>query len=158
MGKSGIKKEKNKKTKVARNKKKTKRSLKDTLNPLKIPRVRREFIDADYLNKLSETELEWYSKFIDEYVGANIKKSKKVNRVLTRHLHRTNEQAKQIFDMNNRRNNDVYGVTKINGLLSDIDTVKGYGEIGRLHNPDLVEDALIAMIDNQDSLPPEDSE
>ena len=123
-----------------------------------MPRVRREFVDADYLDKLSVSELEWYRKFIDEYIGANVKKSKKVNRVLTRHLHRTNEQAKELYDSNNRRNNDVHGVTKINGLLSDIDTVKGVGEIGRLHNPELVEDAMIALLDNRDSLPPEDSE
>jgi hypothetical protein len=139
-------------------KKKSKRTLKDSLNPAKMPRVRREFVDADYLDKLNIEELEWYSKFTDEYIGANIKKSKKTNRVLTRHLHRTNEQAKSVFDSNNRRNNDVYGVTKINGLLSNIDTTKGWGEMGSMSNPGLVEDALIALLDNRDSLPPEDSE
>lgn len=142
-------------SKRLKRKSKKKRSIKDTLNPQKIPKVRREFIDADYLHLLSEKDLQYYAKFIDEYVGANIKKNKKKN-IAKGHIHKKNEHAKDIFDSNNRRNNDVYGVTKINGLLTHYEGMKH--ELGRLNKPELVEEALIAMIDNKDSHPPEDEE
>jgi hypothetical protein len=122
----------------------------DNLNPTKAPRVRKELLDADYLNKLSDKDLEWYAKFMSEWAGANIKKSKKTKRPLTRHLHKSNAKAKEIFDANNHRNNDVHGVTKANGLLYDISKERDY-----ITNPSLTEDALIAMIDNKDVIPPE---
>ena len=140
-------------------KKKPVRQAKDSLNFSKIPKVRREFVDADYLEMLKRDHpeaYEWYAKFIDEYIGANIKKSKKTNAPLARHLHRSNKLAKSVFDANNRRNNDVYGVTKANGLLGNVDSYGG--ELGRLNNPENVENAMIAILDQRDYLPSEEDE
>lgn len=117
--------------------------------------MRKELLDADYLNKLSDKDLEWYAKFMSEWAGANIKKSKKTNAPLTRHMHRSNKQAKEIFDANNKRNNDVFGVTKANNLLYDIAVEKDGWD---LTNHNLTEDALIAMIDNKDVMPPDEDD
>lgn len=148
-------------------KKRTRKSV-DSLNKSKIPKVRHELVDADYLDRIKHTHpeaYEYYAKFIDEYVGANIKKSKKTNAPLARHLHRSNALAKSVYDANNRRNNDVLGVTKINGLLwrigsgdGDFTSVGGFGELGKLNNPGLIEDAMIAIIDQRDYLPENDDD
>lgn len=90
------------------------------LDPLYMPRVRREFADQDYVNELSDEEREWLSKFNSEYYGAAITKTKQ-GTVKKKHLHTKTEHAKEIYDNNNRRNNDLYGVTRINGLLSNLE-------------------------------------
>lgn len=85
-----------------------------------MPRVRREFVDHDYVKTLSEEEKDWLSKFDSEYYGASIKKTKK-GTIRKEHLHSVDETyAKELYDANNKRNNDVYGVTRINGLLENM--------------------------------------
>lgn len=118
----------------------------DSLKPSKVPRVRQELLDADYLGKLSKDELLWYAKFMDEYVGANITKNKETNRVAAGHLHRRNDQRKAIFKANNDRNNDVHSVNKANNLLYNIET---QNDGWYIHNAELTELATIANIDNK---------
>ncbi len=90
--------------------------------------------------------MEWYAKFISEYVGANIRKNKKTNRVEKGHVHRKNAHVKAIYDANNRRNNDVHSVTKINGLLSDIHS---YEDGWYIHNAELTEKAMHQSIEDK---------
>jgi hypothetical protein len=91
------------------------------LDPIYMPRVRREFVDHDYVKQLTDAEKDWLSKFDSEYYGASIKKTKK-GTIRKEHLHSQDDSyAKQLYDANNKRNNDLYGVTRINGLLENID-------------------------------------
>jgi hypothetical protein len=90
------------------------------LDPIYMPRVRREFVDHDYINELNNEEKDWLSKFDSEYYGASIQKTKTGN-IKKKHIHDKNEHAKELYDSNNKRNNDLYGVTRINGLLENID-------------------------------------
>lgn len=113
------------------------------LRPEYAPKVRRELLDADYLQKLSPEELAWYNQFIDEYVGASVKKNKNGS-VKKGHLHNTKALAKDCYDRNNLRNNDVLGVSKANGLLHDIYNQEDGWYITQTG---LQEDALIAEID-----------
>ena len=53
-------------------KKNKKKKTFHALNPYANPKVRREFIDVDYVDKLSDKEKEWLNKFMDEYNGANL--------------------------------------------------------------------------------------
>lgn len=121
-----------------------------SLNPANVPRVRQELVDADYLKQLNEAETRWLAQFTDEYVNAAISKNSR-GRVKSGHLHNTAALAKECYDANNRRNNDVHGVTKANHLLYNIDQVGGEDEDGwNINNPSLTEDALIARIEEAD--------
>lgn len=99
-----------------------------SLNGQSIPRVRRDLLDADYLDKLTPEELRWYAQFMDEWAGANIKKSKRTKKPVRGHLHDTNELAKSCFDANNKRNNDVYSISKATGRLDFFDPVRFFTE------------------------------
>ena len=136
-----------------------KRSLKknvryESLFPQSNTKVRKELLDCDYLDKLSSEDLKWYAQFTDEYVSAAIKKNKKGS-VLKGHIHYTNELAKKCYDANNLRNKDLYGVTKANHLLRDLDmrldNGDGDNEIGGLKNPQLMEDYILNDIDQKRS-------
>lgn len=83
-------------------------------------KVRHELLDADYLKKLSKKELAWYAQFTDEYVGGAVSKDKATGEVLKGHIHNTPELAKKCYDDNNRRNSDLYSVTKANNLMTSM--------------------------------------
>lgn len=131
--------------------KKKKRKYKniDSLNKAKNTRVRGEFIDYDYVKELDENELEWLAKFNNEYYGAAVKKTK-TGRVAPGHLHRRMDQAKEIYDNNNRRNNDVHGVSKVNVGLTELDSEINARDGWYITNEDLTEEATIANIENQE--------
>ena len=64
------------------------------------------------------------------------------------HLHTKKSHAKDIFDSNNRRNNDVLGVTKINGLLEgDIYGTALKTDVWHETDPNLTEETLNWTID-----------
>lgn len=106
-----------------------------------LPRVRREFLDQDYLKSLSPQELAWLNKFMGEYYGANLDFKN-----LKNNLHKTKKLKKDCTDRNNKQNNDLYGVTKTNGLLK---TISSYEEDDFVGNPDILELALSGKIDKQ---------
>jgi hypothetical protein len=114
-----------------------------------MPRVRREFVDHDYVSQLSPSEKDWLSKFDSEYYGASIKKTKK-GTIRKEHLHSVNDgYAKQLYDANNKRNNDLFGVTRINGLLENIE-----GQHDGIGIADYTksEDAMVALINQKQEL------
>jgi len=76
---------------------------------------------------------------IGEYYGANLDFKN-----LRKNLHKSKRLKKDCTDRNNRQNNDIYGVTKINGLLYDI---AEFNKQESSDNPNLTEDALIEFID-----------
>jgi hypothetical protein len=127
----------------------------DSLNPGKAPRVRKELLDADYLDKLSEEELKWYAQFTDEWTAGAVHKTK-AGKVKAGYLHNTEALAKSVYDANNWRNNDVLGVSKANNLLRPIQMTAGPGdsdnEVDNVYNTSMVEQAMVAIIDEQDRL------
>lgn len=148
------KKSEQKKTKPKKRFKKPKREVLDSLKPNKNPKVRRELMDADYLHKLEEKDLNYYAKFMGEWAGAAIKKDKKTGRVAKGHLHTRKDQAKELYDSNNRRNNDILGVSRANSLLSHIEGLVNAndtenGEITRIYDSSLVQTAIASAIDEK---------
>lgn len=121
----------------------------DALVPQKNPRVRREHLDADYLKKLPPEILKYYAQFVDEYIHGSIKKDK-MGRVITGHLHNTNELAKKCVDANNYRNNDVYSVGRANNFVHNIDPIIDNKDGWYITNHQLTEDAIIAQLDSED--------
>lgn len=145
------------KTKKKTTKKKAKKSFKlkknvrmKSLEAKNMPKVRAELLDADYLKQLSEDELRWYAQFTDEYVGANIQKTK-AGKVKAGYLHSTKELAKDCYDRNNRRNYDIYSVSRANGLLYDVERESNENDGWYITNSELTEDALISDLEKQDS-------
>jgi hypothetical protein len=83
-----------------------------------------------------------------EMIGGGYKPSKKEGKPKKGHIHKTKEQAKSIFDDNNKRNNDVYGVTKINGLLEmDLAGLAMNRDIWNDTDPNITEDVMLLSID-----------
>lgn len=158
MTKSKVKKKKSKvksKKQPTKNDSPTKGLKRNTryksLDPVYAPRTRKELIDYDYVNQLSDDEKKWLAQFTDEWAGAAVEKNS-VGNVKPGHLHRTNKLAKDCYDRNNRRNNDVLGVTKAVGLLSDINTYVDEKLDGwYITNSELTEDALLAHLDEKNS-------
>jgi hypothetical protein len=122
----------------------------EALDPKYAPRTRKELLDADYLKKLSPEELEWYAQFTDEWAGASVSKTKS-GKIKAGYLHNTKELAKDCYDRNNRRNNDVLGVTKANSLLSEISNELNKNDGFYITDPELTEDALIHRIEEKEN-------
>ncbi|NDE09873.1 MAG: hypothetical protein EBZ95_04815 [Chitinophagia bacterium] len=127
-----------------------------SLYPANMPKVRREFLDydAEYLKFLKKNHPEEYlylAQFVDEWVGANIRKSKKTNRVLPGHLHSTNKLAKERYDANNRRNNDILGVARANNLANDVINELQRNDGWYITDANLTEDALISSLEQKNN-------
>lgn len=121
-----------------------------SLLPQHNTKVRKELLDADYLHKLDPEALKFYAQFTDEYVGGAIEKNKNGS-VKSGHLHNTKKLAKECYDSNNRRNVDIYSVTKANHLMNNIDDEIERNDGWYVNKPDLIEDAIIKNIDNPES-------
>jgi hypothetical protein len=93
---------------------KTKRSQQKypALNPRVNARVRQDEIDYDYIDKLSPEEKAWLNKFTEEYTNASLILDDDKNIIPEKNLHQTAEHKKQIYDRNNARNRDQYGIIK----------------------------------------------
>lgn len=123
------------------------KALKATHNP----RTRAELLDYDYLKKLAPKDLEWLAQFTNEYTAGAVEKYKsgpKKGQVKPGHIHKTAEQAKDCYDRNNWRNNDVYGVTRANNLLYDVQSQIDSGDGWYITKGDLTEQAIISQIDS----------
>lgn len=68
-------------------------------------RVKQEYIDFDYLDKLNKEELQWLNKFADEYINASFSKDEE-------NIDETAEGRKASYDRNNARNRCLYGRIK----------------------------------------------
>lgn len=132
----------------------------------------------EYIKDLPLKEKEWMLKFMSEYANATIEdvkdpliveyadmnklgytraknemigggyipKDEKKN--ASQNLHKKYQHKKEINDSNNRIRNDIFGVTKINGLLTyDVNSVSEKTDIWFETNPETTEDALIWALD-----------
>ena len=105
-------------------------------------KIRQELIDYDYISKLTDKEKEWLNRFTTEYTCGTFEKDSS-GKYSKKNLHKTSEQRKECYTRNNRRNDDIHGISKINNMLKD-----GESAQARLENKDtptanVVEDRLI---------------
>lgn len=115
------------------------------LDPLYAPKIRRELLDIDYFDQLTEEEKEWMNKFLEEYVGADLDFKN-----LKNNLHNTKKLKKDCTDRNNSRNRDMFGFAKANNRMVTEDQIQDYHLNSA--NPVITEDSLIAFIDNKELL------
>lgn len=148
------KKKKTKKPKKVEEKKfKFKKNIRlNAVNPKHATKVRKDLLDVDYADKLDEYTYLWHVQFTDEYTAGAVQKTK-TGKVKAGHLHNTPELAKKVYDANNWRNNDIYAVSKANGLLKPIDMTFDENneevENKQITNVNLTEMAIISKIDNE---------
>ncbi len=108
-------------------------------------RVRQEYLDQDYLHKLNPDELAWLNKFMAEENTASFKND-------GNDFNKTKEERKKIYDRNNSRNRDQYGLirnrvanTKLLNYEDQINVVEE--ELGRNIAVTQMEDAYAEYID-----------
>jgi hypothetical protein len=116
-----------------------KRAKYPALNPRYMPKVRQEYMDIDYIDKLSDEELKWLNKFMDEELNASFKNNKK-------DLVTDPEEKRAIYNKNNARNRCVFGIAKATGTL---DYKENAHDIESVANPQVYEDLLIEEIDRK---------
>lgn len=120
-------------------------------------KIRQEYLDLDYINKLDETtknvklpdgtmvtEKEYMSIFMAEWNNAQVgsQKNAKKNK-----LHRTKKLVKELTDQNNKRNNDIFGVKKATQQL----VYSTYPMADIENDPvstNYTEDTMIDLLDN----------
>lgn len=111
-------------------------------------RIRQEYIDQDYLHKLSEEELKYLNDFMSEWNNAAVGKQSEAEK---NKFHKTAKEVKDCTDRNNKRNSDEYGVAKARNLVHKLDyeTLKEFIENSENKlNYNYVEDAMIDLLDD----------
>lgn len=139
----------NKKKKPKIKKKVKRRKKRDStkypgLNKNLFSKIKQEYFDFDYLDKLNDKEKAWMSQFNEEYLGARLNGNKKP-------LHKTQVLKKNCFDMNNARNRDITSNAIAGGRMSYDINLKQEVESKQTVVPSEVEDALIEAIDLKNS-------
>jgi hypothetical protein len=82
---------------------------------------RREELEVDYLNKLSESEKAWLNQFQEEYVIANFGK-KDDPEAKKKLLDKSDKHRKDCYNANNRRNRDVLINARVRGLTNRVES------------------------------------
>lgn len=106
------------------------------------PKNRWEYLDQDYLDKLSPEEKEFLSKFNDEFYGASLEKASEPKK-WRKDLHKTKRLRKDCRDRNNARNRDVLSLQKVKGNLDPLDNTS-------IQKPTVLdnhEDVIVELID-----------
>lgn len=76
---------------------------------------RREELEVDYLDQLTEEEKVWLNQFQEEWVCANFQNKDKL-------LDKTDKYRKDRYNANNRRNRDVLINAKVRGLINRLES------------------------------------
>lgn len=127
------KKKTRRKSKPRKSTKRAKKKSVPGLNKYKFSKIKQEFHDIDYADKLDKFAADWLSRFMWEELGANLNHDgKKINK--------KKADKRRCYNANNRRNRDMYGVARATGTLDSYEpSDEGY-------NP---EDDLIDLLDSQ---------
>jgi len=80
------------------------------LNKQTTLKIRADLVDQDYIAKLQDKDKEWLNNFNEEWIHAHLSHSGE-------RFHNTPLETKQIYDMNNARNRDIYRRSQITGKL-----------------------------------------
>lgn len=111
------------------------------------PRSKRKFIDYDYIDKLTEKEKEWLSKFTDEYYSSNVHLNDK------KALHKSDKLRKDCYNRDNQIRRDVYAKEDFKQLVKKYfysDELEAL--LGREGIEPSPEDKIIEKIDNEKAL------
>jgi hypothetical protein len=106
-------------------------------------RIRQEYLDYDYLDKLSEKELKWLNDFTEEENNATFNSGEKT-------FNKSKKAKKKIFDRNNARNRCQQSIARKDKklLMTGSATLLKYKESTQeVHNPNELEEAMVEYLD-----------
>lgn len=126
-------------------KKKTQRSRHRhaSLMPRFISKIKQEYLDYDYINKLSESDKDFLAAFTSEYLNADFKHP------LKRVIKKTKKNTKASYDGNNARNRCMYSNNRAKGNLNMVPQEKVNNYFGEIkdYSTNETEDALLEYLD-----------
>ena len=114
------------------------------LNKSYFSRIKQEYHDIDYVNKLSEEEKEWLSSFMEEDLGARFNHKRKK-------IYKKVGDKRASYRRNNYRNMDIYSNSKAANRLIDIAPDKAFELWQDRYNDASYEDRLIEGIEGGQS-------
>jgi hypothetical protein len=103
-------------------------------------RTRWEYLDQDYIDKLSPKDKKYLSDFMCEWMSGNFQHDGKK-------MHKTGQEKRDCYNRNNARNRDVYAIKKATGYLAPIEDHAQALESSHI-SKDSNEDAIIELIDS----------
>lgn len=116
-------------------------------------RTKYDYIDYDYLSKLSEEDLEYLNKFSGEYYSGDFRKEEGAIRgdgkYLEDNLHKTKEERKECYTRNNKRNVDYISVGKAKGEAIFPENLADYIDESICDDRNNFEEVMIAILDNK---------
>ena len=104
-------------------------------------KIRQEYLDYDYVDKLNDEEKEWLNNFTAEWNNANYNHSGDIVDGSVK----GDASRKANYDRNNARNRCIYGIAKAKGALRDVSNLTDIIE-GKQYDGD-TEDHLIDLLD-----------
>ena len=131
------------------NEKRSKARLK-RLKTRKISKVKQEYLDIDYLSKLSPKDQLWLADFMAETLNAEVKsKTRKQNR-----FHKSKESVKDVYDKNNARQRDSFGQMRAQGRLMYLsnENMSEYFDTEKTNLQNDQENAMVDLIDQKRAL------
>ena len=111
----------------------------DGLNPRKYSRIKQEFFEVDYANKLSKKDKEWLAKFQWEELGANVENAK---------FNKSKKDKRKVYHNNNTRNRDIYSHLKATNRVIDLQPML-YNDQSNVLGGENYEEYLIDYIDSK---------
>jgi len=103
------------------------------------PRIRREYLDQDYIHKLNDEDKKWLSDFSEEWLGANFKHPGEL-------IQKTDEERKECYRRNSRRNRDITSIGNATGRIDSYENLK-YDIESKYANHNGFEELMIAYLD-----------
>ena len=107
---------------------------------------KQEYHDIDYADKLNDKQKKMLSQFMEEWLGARLNGESK------KKFHSTAKRRKQVYDMNNARERDIYSLMRATGRLDNM----SYTELANVLDQSLdnvdpsgYEDMFIEMLDKK---------
>lgn len=119
------------------------------LNKNLFSKVKQEYHDIDYVDKLDDEAKKFMSQFMEEHLGANLDEKRHKKKYNKKVMHKTKKLKKDCFDRNNARQRDIYGLSKATGKLEDYNTPGVSDYLDSLCEKANVEEQLIDKIDSE---------
>lgn len=82
-------------------------------------KIKQEYHDIDYVNKLNDEEKKWLSQFMEEHLGANVNPKYHERKYNKDVFHQGLEERRKCFGPNNSRIRDIYSNHRVLGTLYD---------------------------------------